>query len=108
MTVDDKTYTLEYDFNAIARAEELTGLNLFSSFDFTHLSVVKFRAMLFASLLKNHPKITLDDAGNLVTVHTLPALVVKLVEAWNGSRPEVEEAKGNGEAEVEESAQSEN
>jgi hypothetical protein len=95
ITLNEAQYYLEFDFNAIAVAEEATGLNLFGTFDFTNLSVIKYRAMLFASLLKNHPKMTLERAGSFVTIHTLPEITLKLVEAWHGSRPEVKEAEGN-------------
>lgn len=99
LTVGDETYTLAYDFNAIAQAEELTGLNLFTSFDFQRLSVVKFRAMLFASLLKYHPKITLEQAGDLITSKNLAEITIAMVEAWHGSRPDITEgAPGNAEA----------
>ena len=98
VNLNGNDYVLEYDFNAIAVAEELTGLNLFSTFDFKGLNVVKFRAMLFASLLKNHPKITLQEAGSFVTAYTLGAITLGLVEAWTGSRPEVKEDEGNEEA----------
>lgn len=100
ITLNSIEYQLEYDFNAIATAEELTGINLFSSFDFTHLTATKFRAMLYASLLKNHPKMTLDDAGKLITAHTVADITIKMVEAWYGSRPEVTEDEGNAEAEA--------
>lgn len=89
ITLNGKDFTLQYDFNAIARAEELIGINLFGTFDFTQLSVTKFRAMLFSSLLKNHPEITLEECGDLITAHTLAEITIKMVEAWHGSRPEV-------------------
>jgi hypothetical protein len=101
ITFNDKEYRLCFDFNAIALAEEATGLNMFSSFDFTHLSATKFRAMLFASLKHNHPDITLEEAGAFVTSKNLAEITVKMVEAWHGSRPEVKEAEGNVEAEAE-------
>lgn len=99
ITLNDKEYVLEYDFNAICVAEELTGLNMFGSFDFQRLSTVSFRAMLFATLLHNHPEITLEECGSFIQGKTLAEITVKMVEAWHGSRPEVEEAKGNAEAE---------
>jgi hypothetical protein len=59
--------------------------------------------MLFASLLKNHPKITLEEVGPLVTAHTLADITIKMVEAWHGSRPEIVKSdEGNAEAEGDE------
>lgn len=98
ITLNGKKLHLVYDFNAIARAEELTGLNLFSTFDFSHLSVTKFRAMLFASLLKENPEITIEECGDFITAKTLADITIKMVEAWHGSRPEVKEEAGNDEA----------
>jgi hypothetical protein len=101
ITLDGDEYYLQFSFNAIAVAEQLTGINLFGSFDFTQLSATKFRAMLFASLLHNHPKMTIEKAGSFITAFTLADITVKMVEAWHGSRPEVKEAEGNVEAEAE-------
>ena len=106
ITLNGEEFVLQYDFNAIAVAEELTGLNLFSTFDFTHLSVTKFRAMLFATLLHNHPNMTLEKAGSFVNAFTLADITVKMVEAWHASRPEVKEAEGNVGAEDEVDTQS--
>lgn len=103
ITLDGKERHLIFDFNALAVAEHMTGMNLFTSFDFTNLSASRFRAMLFASLLAENPDITLEECGSFITVHSLPDITVKMVEAWHGSRPEVvKEEKGNAEAEVEE------
>jgi hypothetical protein len=100
ITLNGNDYVMEYDFNAICTAEELTGINMFGSFDFQRLSTVSFRAMLFATLLHNHPDMTLEQVGPLITAKSLPEITIKMVEAWHGSRPEVvEEAKGNAEAE---------
>lgn len=98
LKVGDEEYTLAYDFNAIAKAEELTGLNLFTSFSFQQLSVTKFRAMLFASLLKYQPKITVEQVGSLITAQNLAEITIKMVEAWHASRPDVTD-QGNAEAE---------
>jgi hypothetical protein len=101
VTIDGETYHLEYNFNSIAIAEEHTGLNLFNSFDFRGLSVVKFRAMLWSSLLVDRPEITIEEAGDLVRYDTLPILTLALVEAWLNSRPEIaKDEAGKDEAEV--------
>jgi hypothetical protein len=100
ITFNDKEYTLEYDFNAIAVAEEQSGINMFTTFDFQRLSTSNFRAMLFASLLKNHPEVTLEEAGSFIRAQNLAEITIKMVEAWHGSRPEVvKEAEGNAIAE---------
>lgn len=98
ITLNGNEYHLVYDFNAIARAEELSGLNLFGSFDFSRLTATKFRAMLFASLLKENSKITLEECGLFITARNLADITIKMVEAWHGSRPELVE-EGNAQAE---------
>jgi hypothetical protein len=99
ITLNGKQYRLVFDFNAIARVEELTGMNLFGSFDFTNLNASKFRAMLYASLLKENPAITLDEAGELINAKNLAEITIKMVEAWHGSRPEiVKDESGNADA----------
>ncbi len=101
ITFDGKEFVLEYDFNAIAVAEEQTGINMFTTFDFQRLSATSFRAMLFASLIHNHPEITLEEVGTFITAKNLAEITIKMVEAWHGSRPEiVKEAEGNADAEA--------
>jgi hypothetical protein len=99
ITLGGKERHLIYDFNALAVAEQMTGMNLFTSFDFTNLSASRFRAMLFASLLVDSPDITLEECGQFITVHSLPEITIKMVEAWHGSRPEVKEAEAEAELE---------
>ena len=89
LTIDGRTYSLCFDFNALAIAEELTGLNLLQSLDLQNLSVVKYRALLYSTLLKENPKITIEEVGKMVTLATLPAITIALVHAWTGSQPEV-------------------
>jgi len=93
LTIKGKTYFLVFDFNAIAKAEELTGLNLLAALDFSNLNIVKYRALLYSALLTGSPKITLEEVGNLITVHNMGEVTLALVEAWTGSKPEVVEDK---------------
>ena len=89
LTIDGVTRHLCFDFNAIAVAEELTGLNLLQSLDLQNLSAVKYRALLYSTLLKENPKITIEEVGGMINLSTLPAITVALVHAWTGSQPEV-------------------
>lgn len=93
VTIHDRTYKLCFDFNALATAEELTGINLLTSLDLSSLSVVKFRAIFYAALLKDQPEITLGQAGSLITMKSMNDITLALIEAWTGSRPEVDEAE---------------
>ena len=88
ITFDKVEYYLEFDFNAFCIAEEKTGINMFGTLDFTHLSSTKLRAMLFASLVKNHPDMTLERAGSFIVISNLPEITVAIIKAWTGSMPE--------------------
>jgi hypothetical protein len=91
ITVGGKVYFLAFDFNSIAKAEELTGLNLLKSLDFTDLSITTYRALLFSALLKGNPDITLEEVGDMITVKNMTEVTLALVEAWTGSKPDVVE-----------------
>lgn len=89
--VSGTTYTLAFDFNALATAEELTKLNLLRALDFQALSASTFRALLFASLLKFHPDFTLEQAGSLINSKSAPELMSAVVKAWGNATPEQED-----------------
>lgn len=78
-------YSLIFDFNAIARAEKETGLNLLEAFNPEGMTATQFRAMLYASLLKAHPDITLEAAGDLVSLGGILRISKALGEAWSNS-----------------------
>jgi hypothetical protein len=94
VTINNEVYYLAYDFNGIAIAEEITGLDLLnSSMDLSKVNARKFRALLFASMLKARPEITLFEVGDLIRNTTMNDLVIALVEAWTGSRPTILDEK---------------
>lgn len=88
LTVNDTTYHLVWSFNAIARAEQLTGVNMFAYMDFGNMSVTNMRAMLFAALLTEHPDFTLEQAGDLMQTTTITVIYEALLQSWLGSHPE--------------------
>jgi hypothetical protein len=88
--VSGKTYSLCFDFNALATAEAITGVNLLKAMDFQNLSAVSFRALLFASLLKHQPNMTLEEAGSLIQPGNGATLTQALVKAYIDSNPEPE------------------
>lgn len=91
LQIHGRQYFLAFDFNALATAEAATGLNLLGSLDLQNLNVIQYRALLFATLLKENPTITLEEVGSLVTLATLPSITMALVQAWTGSQPEIVE-----------------
>jgi len=87
-----KTYKLLYDFDCIAKVEEATGISLLLGFDHTQInSVARCAAMLYASLLRAHPEITLDQVKRLVTPHNIAPIARALNQAWYASTAEREE-----------------
>jgi hypothetical protein len=66
-----KKYFLCYDFNAIAVAENLSGINMLTAIDFQKLDAGKLRALLFAALLKLQPELTLEAVGDLMPLPTM-------------------------------------
>jgi len=75
---------LVYDINAIVLAEKATGINLFQA-SVTNPSAETLRGLLWASLLKESPDMTLDEAGSLITMHNAVIVFAAIREAWFGS-----------------------
>lgn len=82
LELDGKTYLLVYDFDAIARAEEMTGLELLVGVDWQKINARRIRAMLYASMLRHQPKVTLDEVTDLIRVPNIPAIQDALVDTW--------------------------
>lgn len=93
--LNGKTYKLIYDFEAVAKAEDLTGIPLLVGVDWGHINARRIRAMLFASLLKACPELKLEDVTKLINVRNLPKIERALIDAWVTSTPEAEDEKEN-------------
>lgn len=93
--VASKKYHLTFSFNALAVAEELTGLNLLTSLSLDKLSAQMFRALLFAALVEYQPEITLEKAGDLITPATATLLSEALGHAFAASNPDAETQSPN-------------
>jgi len=91
VTLNDQEWSLCYDFNAIAEAERLTGLNLLQGIAGVLLhtfTALQFRALLYAALLKAHPNTTILDAGALLTIDSMPIIRRALMDAYGVAMPE--------------------
>ena len=96
LVINGTTYHLCFDFNAVATVEAETGINLFTA-DQTKFSPVTFRAMFYASLVKGHPDLTLEQVGSLITPKTLPGIATAVSQTWADSSAEPDEsASPNG------------
>ena len=89
--IDGKTYSLAFDFNALAIAESMTGVNLMQALRaLDNLSVSQTRGLLYASLLKAHSKMTVAEVGSLLHFKTIPLITDALSEAITNSMPDAE------------------
>lgn len=90
LVVDNVEYSLVYDFNAMATAEQVTGLNLLQCLSFQNINATKLRGLLYAALLRLQPDMTLEDAGNLLGSADSQDVTNAIVQAYLGSQPEPE------------------
>jgi hypothetical protein len=89
-------YTLEYDFNALCVAEEHVGPLGEAMQKMSTGSLTIVRALFWAGLQKNHPEMTLNQAGNIAQQYgfeTVGEAVGKGIESAFAEAP-----KGNGAA----------
>ena len=86
-----KTYNLCFDFDSIAKAEEMTGMELLFGVDWTKINAKRMLAMLLACALKAHPDVKPETFKRHITHRNLPKLQTALIDAWVNSTPEGEE-----------------
>ena len=69
LKLSGSAYQLAFKFNALCEAEKLTGENLLQGLGRLingGMTAAQYRAVLYASLRMAHPKLTLEDAGDLI------------------------------------------
>lgn len=88
LELNGKTYKLAFSYNAIAKAERVAGVNLMKALHLQDLDTNQFMATFFAALSVAHPKITLDQAGELISLDNFPAIREALLHAWAKSMRE--------------------
>lgn len=91
LTLGKKTYKLAYDFDAIAKAEEITGLQLLLGINWHKLTAAQLRGLLYASLLKGQPEMKLADLNPLMRPKHLSEIAEAVVSAWVASNKDEEE-----------------
>lgn len=90
LEIDGRSYDLVFDYNSVADAEALTGVNLLhgiSAAMFGTVTAAQLRGLLFASLKPRNPDITLQQAGELISIGNLKQVYTALSEAWSASVP---------------------
>jgi hypothetical protein len=105
---DGTTYKLSLSTNALAELQELTGMNptkIGRALEPENYSVPIIKAVFWAALRDHQPKITMDDAANLLRHQTLnetAAIIGKLFERTfehdqeTGVRPTEARTNGSG------------
>lgn len=87
LTVGGTTYHLAYDFNAIVQAEKETGVNLLTAV-VGEINAQSLRGLLWASLLKDNPELTLDQVGGFIKPTNIATIRQAIVTCWFGSVPD--------------------
>jgi len=83
------TYHLAYDFNAVVQAEKVCGVNLLTAV-VGEITAQSLRGLLWASLLKDRPDITIGEVGGLIRPTNIVTIREAVVSCWFGSVPDVE------------------
>lgn len=99
LTIDGEDYQLAYDFNAIAEAQKLADCNLLHgilALLARYPDAAELRALLFTALRKAHPRITIEQAGNLIRHDTMGDIVQALRDAYDNSLPEGKKLRPTG------------
>jgi len=91
LALDGTKYHLCFDFHAIAKAEEMTGMELLFGVDFSKISALRLRAMLLACMLKAHPEMALDDVTKYIVHKNIFTIQDAVSRAWVNSTPDDEE-----------------
>ncbi len=99
LVINGSKYQLCYDHNAIAQAENATGINLLES-AFRIQSANALRAMLWASLLKQNPGLTIEEVGTWLNPRNFLTVREALLAAWFGSVPEPSDDAGEAQGEA--------
>jgi hypothetical protein len=88
VTLNDEKYKLAYDFDAIAKAESLTGTNLLQAFSLQGMTATQLRGLFFACLMRAQPKMTLADVSKLLTLPNMATITRAIVDTWTASMPD--------------------
>lgn len=90
-----REYQLCYDFDAIARAEDITGMPLLLGVDWHNMKSRELRALLYAAALKAQPDAKLADFTPYIRPAHTGAIVAALIKVWVTSNAEKEEDAEN-------------
>jgi len=88
LKVGEESYPLAYSFNSIAEAEHVAGCNLLGGLEnLGELSALQFRGLLYAAMKVANPKVTIEQAGELIGFGSTGVIASALAEAYRLSMP---------------------
>jgi hypothetical protein len=92
VTMGDRDWVLKIDFNALCRAEEVSGLS-FLDWD-GDLTGTRLKALVWASLQyePGETRLTYDEVGDLLNMHVLD-VIAAISEAWILAMPEASDVE---------------
>lgn len=93
LVIGGKTLKLCYDFNAVVKAEEQTGLNLLSAV-VGNIDARSLRGLLWASVIREHPALTIEEVGKLIRPTSIATIRQAITSAWFGSLKDQDEDAG--------------
>lgn len=85
----DRDRTLILSFNALCRAEEVTGINFLMG-EFTFSSVRVMRALVWSGLLHEDPTLTLEACGDMIEEAGADVVAKTIIEAFAKAMPKTE------------------
>lgn len=89
----DKERTLRMDFNALAKAEEITGKNFNKAETWRNLSATDYRALTWGCLLDEQGDLTLEQVGKLLTPRNESAVSKALLDLYIANSEPIDDAK---------------
>jgi hypothetical protein len=84
LKLGDVEHQLCFDFNSIVLAGKATGIDLLKAIA-SDVTAEHLRGLLWASLLKRHPSLTIEQAGDMITPLNLGTIHSAIIAAWFGS-----------------------
>lgn len=82
-----KERTLLFNFNAMAKFEEVTGVSILNRNVWDQINATNFRALIWACLLHEDKELKVEDVGEWLHFGNVDELSTKLSEAWTAALP---------------------
>lgn len=94
----DKERTLRMDFNALVKAEEITGHDFLTGETWRKMRAADYRALVYACLLDEDASLTLEQVGRMITMQNEKVLSDAILELYVASATTPIDDKATAEA----------